>query len=105
MSERWRRSFEVDSLHCLLQVIAAANQVAKVLSRNFGIHLEFAGLLFLELQLFDVALQTNADIVCGALERTADFRADTKCILVGVVDGGELLGELGGEAVWERLGH
>lgn len=82
-----RCGLEVDSLDRLLQVVAVAHEVGKVLLRDLGFDPEFARLFFLLLQLLDVALQTDANVVCGALEGAADLRADAEGVLVGVVDG------------------
>lgn len=86
------RSLEVDALDRLAQVVAAADEVAKVLTSGFGCLLELARLLLLLLQLLDVALQAGAHVVGGSLECAANLRADAQRVLVCVVDGGELLG-------------
>jgi hypothetical protein len=98
-----RRGFEVDALHRLAQIVAAADEVAKVLVGDFGLELEFARFLLLQLQLLDVALQTDAYIVGRALESAPDLGADAQRVLVRVVDGSELLGQLRAQAVRERL--
>jgi hypothetical protein len=72
----WWSGFEVDSLNSLTQVVAAANKVTEVFAGDFCLHPEFGGLLFLVLQLLNVPLETNADVVCWALESASDFRAD-----------------------------
>lgn len=64
---------------------------------------QLARLLLLELQLLDVALQPDLHVLGGALERAANLRADAQRVRVRVVDGGELRGELGAEAVREGL--
>jgi hypothetical protein len=75
-------------LHRLAQVVAAADQVAKVFARNLSLGLELACLLFLVLQLLDVPLETDADVVRGSFECTSDLRADSQSVLVSIVDGG-----------------
>jgi hypothetical protein len=89
-----RSSLQVDSLNSLAQIIAAADKVAKVLASDFSLGLEFGSLLFLVLEVLDVALETNAHIVCGTLESTSNLRADAKGVLVSVVDSCQLLGQL-----------
>lgn len=71
--ESRRRSLEIDSLHRLPEVVAGAHQVAEVLVRDFGFDLVLACRLLLLLQLLDVALQTDAHVVCGALECATDL--------------------------------
>jgi len=97
--------FKVDPLHRLAQVIATADQVAKVFAGDFSLSLELGRLLLLVLELLDVSLETDADIVCRTLEGTTDLRADAKCVLVCVVDGCKLLRELCAESVGQRLWH
>jgi hypothetical protein len=66
--ESRRRGLEIDSLHRLPEIVAGAHQVAEVLVRDIGFDLVLACRLLLLLQLLDVALQTDAHVVCGALE-------------------------------------
>jgi hypothetical protein len=89
--ERRRRSFEVDTLHGLPEVVALANEVAEVLIGNFGLDSGFGCLFLLLLQPLDVALEADANVVCGALQCAANLGADAESVLVGVVDGRELL--------------
>jgi len=85
--ERRRRSFEVDTLHGLPEVVALAYEVAEVLVGNLSLNSRFSRLFLLLLQPLDVALEADADVVSRALECAADLGADAKSILVGVVDG------------------
>lgn len=71
--ESRRRSLEINPLYCLLEVVARAHKVAEVLVCDFSFDLVLACLLLLLLELLDIALQTDADVICGALERTTDL--------------------------------
>jgi hypothetical protein len=84
---RWH-TLQIDSLHTLSELIAVANQVAKVFPRYFGFCLEFTRFLLLNLELFNISLETNADLICRTLENTADLRADTQGVCVSVVKRG-----------------
>jgi hypothetical protein len=101
----WWSSFEIDSLNSLAQVVAAANEVTKVFAGDFCLHPKFSRLLFFVLQLLNVPLKTNANIVRWTLESASNFRADAQGVLVCVVNGGQLLGQLRAQSVRERLGH
>jgi len=70
----------------LAQVVAAADKVAKVLACNFSFRLELGCLLLLELELFDVPLQTDAYIVSRAFECAPNLGADAKGVGVCVID-------------------
>jgi hypothetical protein len=83
----WWCGFQVDSLNRLAQVVAAADQVAKVLARNLSLCLELACLLFLRLELLDVPLETDTDVVRRSFESSSNLRTDAQSVLVGVVDG------------------
>lgn len=100
---RWWCGFQVDSLHRLAQVVAAADQVAKVFACHLGLCSELACLLFLGLELLDVSLEANANVVGWAFESSADFRADAQSVLVGVINGCQLLRQLCAESVRKRL--
>jgi hypothetical protein len=84
-NNRWC-SLQIDSLDSLAQIVAAADEVAKVLPSHFSLRLDLGRFLLLELELLNVSLQTDADVVGGALECAADLGADTKSVRVGVVD-------------------
>jgi hypothetical protein len=71
-----RCSLEINSLDSLAQIVAAADEVAEVLARPFGLGPDLASLLFLELELLDVPLQTNTNVVSRALERAANLGTD-----------------------------
>lgn len=90
-----RRAFEVDSLDSRTDLPALSGQVAEELPRHFALVLNFGGFLALFLQVLHVALQAFAQLVGGVLERAANFCRDARGVGVGVVDGGELSGELG----------
>ena len=77
---------EVDSLDGVARFVAGADEVAKVFAGNFSVVPGLRCLFFLELQLFNVSLETDADVVGGTLQSAADLVADTKGVLVGVVD-------------------
>ena len=84
-NDRWC-SFQIDSLDSLAQIVAAADEVAKVFSSHFSLRLDLGRLLLLELELLDISLQADADVVGGTLECAADLGADTKSVRVGVVN-------------------
>ena len=54
--ERRRRSFEIDALHRLPEVVALAHEVAEVLVSDFGLDSGFGCFFLLLLQSLDVAL-------------------------------------------------
>ena len=82
-----RCSLQIDTLDCLAQVIAAADEVAKVFASYFSLRLNLGCLLLLKLELLHVPLQADTDIVGGAFERATDLGTDAKSVGMRVVDG------------------
>lgn len=99
-----RHTLQIDSLDALAQLVAVANQVSKVLPGDLSLGLELTSLFSLDLELLDVALQSNANLIGWSLERSSNFGANTQGICVGVVESSKLGGEFCAQTAGQRFG-
>lgn len=97
------RTVQINALNGVSDVVAFADEVAKVLASDLGLILELGRLLPLALKLFDAALQADTEFICGMLERLAHLGADARCIGMRVIEQFKLCCELGGKTTRERF--
>jgi hypothetical protein len=67
--------------------------------------LQFIGLLFLILQIFDVAFKANAQVVSRILQSSPDLRGDASRVGVSIIESRELGVEFIAETARQGVGY
>jgi hypothetical protein len=100
-----RRALKIHGLDAATQLGALVDEIPKVLPRDLALAARLQGLLPLDAEVLDAALQTDAQVVGWEAEDFADRGGDACGVGVNVVDFFELGGDLGcetaGEGVWD----
>jgi hypothetical protein len=97
------RALQIHSLDGIPNLCTLIDEVAEVFSSNFAFASDLASFFALRTELFDRALKTDAEIVGREAEDFANGGRDAVAVCMDVVDGCELGGDFGGEAVRERM--
>ena len=103
VTQALRVGVQIDSLDQRLLVGAVADEAAKELEGLAALGADLEGVVAAAAELLDGALEADAEGVGGEAEDLADGAGDAARVGVHVVDGRELGGDLGVEALREGL--
>ena len=95
-------TLQIHRLHGPPALGALPDQVAEVPSGNLALAPDFKRILARSSQLLDAGLQACTERGRGELQNLASFLGDAHAVGVGVVKGGERVGNAAGEARGER---
>lgn len=98
------RSLEIYGLDRVANLCTLVHEIAKVLSRNLALATDLLRFFALGSKLFHGTLQSDAKIISRKAEDFAHRGGYSVTVSMDVVDGGELVGDLGGQTMGKCIG-